>query len=54
MSFHDKIQNFIAFFVVPAVVLFFLYVWTVRCGMLPKPDWFRAIQGPSYPIESKP
>lgn len=26
-----------------------LYVWIVRYGGLPEPDWFEKVKGPSYP-----
>lgn len=45
----NKLQDIIALVIVPALCAFVLYVFSVRCGMLPEPQWFKQIKGPSYP-----
>jgi hypothetical protein len=51
MKIIDSIQDFIALVLIPVIGAFVLYVWTVRCGVLPEPGWFEAVKGPSYPTK---
>lgn len=47
----SRLQDIIAFFLIPAICAFVLYVWTVRCGILSEPHWFESLKGPSYPTQ---
>lgn len=52
-STNDKLQLASVFFV-SGVLVFVCYVFLVRYQCLPKPEWFRAIEGPNQPQFSKP